>query len=329
MPTIGAPPRPQNNNFNQVTIQRDENNRLDPNDRAVLEKRKKDIERVIGPQTEQIYKKGPHNQIGKDEFLKLLSHQLQNQDPMNPMDQNKFSAELAQFSQLEQLTKLNTKFDNLGINAGTEAKFMAASFLGKEVMINKATLELKDDGAKADINATLPKRAMKVNVKIFDEKNAMVGEFWEENVGRGMQTFTWDGKRIDKQEAAKGNYTTQIRAYDDFGDEIKVETKARGLVEKVFFENGETILVVDGKKVFLRDVDSFNLPKENKVDAKKMNAQLPNMNNIQEVNRTNQNLPPAKKSLNPLQSKKGNIPVQGMMNNYQKQNTPLDKKGMM
>ncbi|MDA8792808.1 flagellar hook assembly protein FlgD [Bacteriovoracaceae bacterium] len=329
MPTIGAPQRSQNNSFNQVSIQRDENNRLDPNDKAALEQRKKNIEKVVGGQTEQVYKKGPHNQIGKDEFLKLLSHQLQNQDPMNPMDQNKFSAELAQFSQLEQLTKLNTKFDNLGINAGTETKFMAASFLGKEVMINKATLELKDDGAKADVNATLSKRAMKVNVKIFDEKNAMVGEFWEENIGKGMQTFTWDGKRIDKQEAAKGNYTTQIRAYDDFGEEIKVQTKAKGIVEKVFFENGETILVVDGKKVFLRDVDSFNLPKENKLDVKKMKAQLPNMLNNQEVKQSNQNLPPAKKSMMPLQSKKGNVPVQGMMNKYQKQNMPLDKKGMM
>ena len=62
------------------------------------------------PQNE-LFKEGPHNQLGKDEFLKLLTFQLQNQDPMNPMEQSKFTGELAQFSQLEQLTNLNKKFD--------------------------------------------------------------------------------------------------------------------------------------------------------------------------------------------------------------------------
>ena len=52
--------------------------------------------------------------MGKDEFLKLLTVQLKNQDPMNPMEQGKMAAELAQFSQLEQLSNLNTSFDKFG-----------------------------------------------------------------------------------------------------------------------------------------------------------------------------------------------------------------------
>ena len=63
-----------------------------------------------------------HNKMGKDEFLKLLTVQLGNQDPMNPVDQKKFAAELAQFSQLEQLAAMNSKLNNLNNNTPQRSK---------------------------------------------------------------------------------------------------------------------------------------------------------------------------------------------------------------
>src|SRR5687767_7843535 len=106
MPEIGRPVTAQEMQYKQVT--------MGPKSLAGTGKASEaqERERIINKATGQkpkndIYKEGPHNQMGKDEFMKLLTFQLQNQDPMNPMDQSKFTGELAQFSQLEQLTNLN------------------------------------------------------------------------------------------------------------------------------------------------------------------------------------------------------------------------------
>lgn len=210
-----------------------------------------------------------HNKMGKDEFLKLLTYQLQNQDPLKPMEQQQMAGELAQFSQLEQLSNLNTKFEGMAKNQKIEDKFYGASFLGKEIVTNGSSLNLQEDGGQSDILFSLPKKADKVLVRIFDQKNAMIGEMWRENIGRGSQTLTWDGISLDGQQAAKGEYRVQVYAWDQTAEPINVETKVKGVVESVFFENGESVLRVDGKKVFLRDVDSFHVPGKGKIAADK------------------------------------------------------------
>ena len=216
-----------------------------------------------------------HNKMGKDEFLKLLTVQLQNQDPMNPMKQEKMAAELAQFSQLEQLSNLNTKFDALTQNKQVEDKFYGASFLGKEVVTTGSSLKFDGEGTEADILYTLPKPADKVLIRIFDKSNNMVGEMWKENIGRGNQNASWDGMQLDNSVSGAGEFRTQIFAWDRSADPIEVVTKTTGTVESVFFENGETVLKVDGRKVFLRDVDSFHTPGINKPE---MQASAPKVN---------------------------------------------------
>lgn len=215
-----------------------------------------------------------HNKMGKDEFLKLLTYQLQNQDPLKPMDQKDMSAQLAQFSSLEQLTNLNTKFDGLQKNQNVEEKFFGASFLGKEVVTTGSSLDVKEDGQPAEILYALPQRADKVLVRVFDQNNAMMGEIWKEDVGQGSQSVTWDAVMLDGQTAAKGQYRTQVYAWDSNAEPIDVKTQVKGTVESVYMENGETVLKVDGKKVFLRDVASFHMPGKNISKLKSNQASL-------------------------------------------------------
>lgn len=217
------------------------------------------LNKLAGAKEKSIFKDGgKHNQMGKDEFLKLLSHQMQNQDPMNPMEQSKFVGELAQFAQLEQMTGLNQKFEKMSGNATTESKFYGASFLGRGVMTKGSSLALKGEGASADVHFNLDKEASKVMVRIFDKKSNMVGEITQDNMGRGNQTLTWNGTSLDNTPAPKGDYTVQIIAYDKQLQQFPVQSKVSGVVTGVSFEDGETVLTVDGgKKVFLRDADSF------------------------------------------------------------------------
>lgn len=280
---MGKPVNLQKQAFQDVQMaprqQRDPNDVA--NDKREVNEREKErlINRIQGykKKNDLIVDGKEHNKMGKDEFLKLLTVQLQNQDPMNPMKQEKMAAELAQFSQLEQLSNLNTKFDGLTKNQQVQDKFYGASFLGKEVVTLGSSLKYEGEGTDADVLFTLPKPADKVLVRIFDKSNNMVGEMWKENIGRGNQSVMWDGLQLDNSYSAAGEFRTQVFAWDKFADPIEVQMKSTGRVESVFFENGETVLKVDGKKVFLRDVDSFHSPGTN-VNNFQGPKQQPNIN---------------------------------------------------
>lgn len=268
MPEIGRPTTAAESRFQDVRMAPRSRQETDPSKIAQAEKERL-INKVTGfQQNNPLYKDvNDHNKMGKDEFLKLLTVQLKNQDPLNPMEQGKMAAELAQFSQLEQLSNLNASFDKFGNNKNVEDKFYGASFLGKEVVTTGSSLKYGGEGSQSDILFSLPKPASKVLVRIFDSKNSMVGEIWKENIGRGNQNISWDGKRLDGAFEVEGEYRTQVMAWDETSSPIEVQSKTTGVVESVFFEDGETVLMVKGKKVFLRDVDSFHVPNANKPQA--------------------------------------------------------------
>lgn len=225
-----------------------------------------------------------HNKMGKDEFLKLLTYQLSNQDPTNPMDQKKFAADLAQFSQLEQLANINTTLSKQGANAAQETKFYGASFLGKEIKTGGTTVDYSGQG-KIDLPFFLDKKAANVMVRLFDSKNQMISELHLEDIPNGQNSIEWDGIALDGAPATKGTYHLDVTAWDRDYNQFKGKTQSTGVVTGVNFEDGETILVVDGKKrVFLRDVESFSLPRDNNI---KKNEVSVNANEMQAMNDLN------------------------------------------
>lgn len=199
--------------------------------------------------------------LGQDGFMKLLAHQLKNQDPMKPMDQKDFSSNLAQFSQLEQLTALNKKMDGMSANNNNEKRFQGASFLGKNVVTRGTTIDYAGDGRDVNLPFHLDKPAKNVIIHIYDNKNAMIGKIERQDLPKGMQDLTWDGIGVDNQIAPKETYHFDVVAFDDKNEKFFGDTRAEGTVTGVRFENGETIFDVSGgKKVFLKDVESFSMP---------------------------------------------------------------------
>lgn len=256
MPEMGRPVSPQQGQYRQIQMAP---KALGSKNKSEAQLKKEIIEKATGyKEKNTLYKEGPHNQMGKDEFLKLLTHQLQHQDPMNPMDGSKMTGELAQFSQLEQLSNLNKKFDDMGKTRGMEDKFYAASFVGKKVVTTGSTMTLKNSGDPGDVLFKLDGDASKVMVRVLDEKNNIVGEIWKEGMSQGGHQVTWDGVSLDGTPAVKGNYRAQVRAWDNMGNEIGTKTEATGVVQSVTFDEGEPVLMVGGQKVYLRDVKSFH-----------------------------------------------------------------------
>ncbi len=257
MPEIGRPVTPQELQYRQVSI--------GPKSLAGKSKSEREIqEAIINKATgykpkNEVIKEGPHNAMGKDEFLKLLTFQLQHQDPMNPMDQSKMTGELAQFSQLEQLSNLNKKFDDQNKTKAIEDKFYAASFVGKKVVTTGSTITLKNSGDPGDVLFKLDGDASKVMVRVLDEKNNIMGEIWREGMSGGSHQVTWDGVALDGSPAVKGTYRAQVKAWDSSGNVIGTQTEATGVVSAVSFDEGEPVLTVrGGQKVYLRDVQSFH-----------------------------------------------------------------------
>jgi flagellar basal-body rod modification protein FlgD len=256
MPEIGRPVTQQELQYRQVQMGPKS---LKSGTKTESQLREELINKATGYKPKNdLYKEGAHNQMGKDEFMKLLTFQLQNQDPMNPMDQSKFTGELAQFSQLEQLTNLNKSFAEGNKDKAIQDKFYAASFVGKKIITNGSSINLKNSGDAGDVLFKLDGEASKVMVRILDEKNNVMGEIWREGMSGGSHQITWDGVALDGSPAVKGTYSAQVKAWDDMGNPVGTKTEATGVVQSVTFDEGEPVLTVNGQKVFLRDVASFH-----------------------------------------------------------------------
>ncbi len=233
------------------------------------------LNKMVGIKPEQRFvNRKEHEQMGPDGFMKLLAHQLKNQDPMKPMDQKDFSANLAQFSQLEQMTAMNKKMDMAAQNNIVERKFQGASFLGKQVVTNGTTIDYNGEGKDAEIPFFLDKPAKNVIVRIYDNKNQMIGKVEAESVGKGMQALNWDGIGLDGEIAPKEVYHFDVVAFDQNNEKFFGSTRAEGIITGVNFENGESVFSLsNGKKVYLRDIESFSMPNQmNNVEGKNIPA---------------------------------------------------------
>jgi len=255
MPQIGAPTDNRANPFNNIKMRGEDNadrlNRLAGN---------KDVSSGI-----KYVDSKTHNKMGKDEFLKLLTVQLNNQDPLKPVDQKKFAADLAQFSQLEQMANMNSKLESMQVNKNAESKFYGASFLGKIVRTKGTTIDHDGSTGPSDVSFSLPKTASKVMVRIMDEKGQNIATLDRMKMNKGNHVLVWDGKKMDGQSANKGTYSFQVFAWDESNQMFNGETKSSGIVNSVRFDNGKTYLKLDnGKEIFLHDVENFEVPRDNK-----------------------------------------------------------------
>jgi len=302
MPEIGRNSTPQEMQYRQVQMGP---RSLAGKGMSEAQQREALINKATGykPKNE-LFKEGPHNEMGKDEFLKLLTFQLQNQDPMNPMDQSKFTGELAQFSQLEQLAALNKKFDQGNKTQGIQDKFYAASFVGKKIVTTGSSIDLKESGDPGEVLFKLDGQASKVMIRILDSKNNVAGEIWKEGLSEGSHQVTWDGVALDGTPAVKGKYTAQVKAWDDMGQEIGTRTEATGIVQSVTFDQGEPVLTVNGQKVYLRDVASFHTAESQTHQmnnaAQALNSDLSGHNGSIQFNNngTNANTVPTQQAVN-------------------------------
>jgi flagellar basal-body rod modification protein FlgD len=143
-------------------------------------------------------------------FLKLLTEQLKNQDPLNPMDNAQMTSQLAQISTVDGIDKLNKTLTSLLEGSQSNEALQAAALVGKGVMVEGTKLTLS--GSKAYGGFELATAADKVTLTIKDSKGLEVRKMELGSSDAGVFNFAWDGKSTNGTQAVDGNYTISVSA---------------------------------------------------------------------------------------------------------------------
>lgn len=196
---------------------------------------------------------GPGDILDKDDFLLLLVAQLKAQDPLKPMDSTEFTAQLAQFSSLEQLYNVNDNLEYLQLYQASMNNSQAVSLIGKSIKASGNAIAAH--GGNADpIHFALASDADGVFVSIYDATGALVKTIESGGFGAGEQTIQWDGTNNEGQKVADGAYAFEIIAIDENENVVDTATFTVAKVTGITFKNGIVYLVAGNKEIPIGDV---------------------------------------------------------------------------
>jgi flagellar basal-body rod modification protein FlgD len=182
-----------------------------------------------------------------DSFLTLLTTQLANQDPLEPLDANQFTEQLVQFTGVEQAINTNRTLEKLvGLMRGDQMA-RSVDYLGAEVVMGGDTLELDGTGP-AEIHYELADGAAAAAVLIRDELGRTVFKETAASTA-GAHTLTWDGRDGSGEALPHGTYHFEVRALDASGAPVEVTPGLRGTVDAVEFQGNRVLLSVGGELV--------------------------------------------------------------------------------
>jgi len=164
--------------------------------------------------------------LGQDAFLKLMLTQLKNQDPLKPLDSSAFLSQLAQFSTVSGVQDLQTSFKDLSASLVSNQALQASSLLGRSVLVSQQSGFLPADGALAGA-VDVPSSAAQVVVNVTDQNGQLVRQLNLGAHGKGLASFSWDGKLADGTAAASGVYNLSAQLLGGSASAAQVLVSAR------------------------------------------------------------------------------------------------------
>jgi flagellar basal-body rod modification protein FlgD len=175
-----------------------------------------------------------------DNFLTILTTQLQNQDPLSPLESNEFTNQLVQFTGVEQQVLQNKNLEKLIELQDSNQALSAVSFIGKIVEATGNTTTLTD--GEATFSYSLPKEASAAAIKIFNSSGELVFQQPAEK-GAGLHDFVWNGDTLQGGKAPNdAAYSFSVSAVDKDDATIDAVLRVIGLVTGISIENGKTLL---------------------------------------------------------------------------------------
>ena len=180
-------------------------------------------------------------------FLQLLTTQLKNQNPLDPLDTNQFTQQLVQFAQVEQQLKSNDQLGQLVKLEQTTQSTYALGFVGQRVAVDGTTAPLANGAATWSLSVPKPTVAT-ITIKSASGQSAFSGNY---TLGAGRQPFVWDGKDGSGLQWPDGNYTISIAAQDASGQPISIPAEIEATFDSADLTQNPPVLSIAGQNYTL------------------------------------------------------------------------------
>ena len=188
-------------------------------------------------------------------FLNLLTAQIKNQDPLSPMDTTAWTAQLVQYSSVEQQLKANGYLETIASNNTQNSMNAAVGYIGKTVTADQSIASLKD--GKTDWQYALSGEASKATLSVTDSSGKVVWSGTAPDLMAGIHDFSWDGKDSSGKALPEGQYQLSIKASNAAGD-VSAAIGVTGVVSSAADVDGTVVLKVGNTSVPLSDVTSVS-----------------------------------------------------------------------
>jgi flagellar basal-body rod modification protein FlgD len=176
-------------------------------------------------------------------FLTLLTTQLQNQDPTNPLDTNQFTQQLVEFAQVEQQLQSNSQLATLVSLQQTAQSTQLLNFVGDTVTVNGNTAQLTNGQTSWTFNSPQPATAT-VNISNSSGQLVYSGNL---TLQTGLNTFNWNGQGSNGTQWPDGTYSVSITAQSASGQPVSVTSEISGVVSSVNLTSNPPLLVINGQ----------------------------------------------------------------------------------
>ena len=206
---------------------------------------------------------GSMQSLGKDDFLRLLVAKLQYQDPLEPMQDEDFIAQLAEFSSLEQMYNIadgiatSNQWDYLQMQSINNT--MASGLIGKEIEASYEGIYVDMD-TDPTISFTVNEYATDIKFTIKDSSGSTVTTLNESDVEAGTGSIVWDGTDSMGNHVEEGYYTVEAVATDADGNSFDPRLALVGVVSAITYRDGAAYLIVDGTEIPLSDIKGVGEP---------------------------------------------------------------------
>jgi len=177
-------------------------------------------------------------------FLQLLTTQLQNQNPLSPLDTNQFTQQLVEFAGVEQQLNANQSLQTLISLQQTAQSTQALQFVGKTAVVKGNVNSLTNSQATWDLN--VPSNSnVTLSIANSSGQTVFTGNY-SANAGNN-QPFTWNGKGNDGTQWPDGQYTLTATAADSSGNSVGITTEVQGVVSSVDLTQSPPLLTIAGQ----------------------------------------------------------------------------------
>jgi flagellar basal-body rod modification protein FlgD len=183
-------------------------------------------------------------------FLTLLTTQLQNQDPTNPLDTNQFTQQLVEFAQVEQQINSNTSLSTLVSLQQTAQSTQLLNFVGDTVTVNSNAAQLTNGQTSWTFSSPQPATAT-LNISNSTGQVVYTGTM---TMQTGSNTFTWNGQDNNGVQWPDGTYTMSVTAQSASGQSVGVSTLVSGVVNSVDLSQTPPTLSVNGQNFTINQI---------------------------------------------------------------------------